>query len=75
MTDVPDEGIGSEAAFDDPAGYYNDPQAIIADKTLTRAQKQRFLDGFARDLRKLGPARTEDDVVRLAQVEALRAAL
>lgn len=75
MTDRPDEGKYTEAAVGDPAGYYNDPQAVMADKTLTKAQKRRFLDGFAHDLRRLGAAGTHDDAERLAQVETLRSEL
>lgn len=39
-----------ETAVGDPSAYYPDPEAIVADKTLSKTQKQRFLAEWAQDL-------------------------
>jgi hypothetical protein len=47
---VPDNDVDFETAVGDPAAYYPDPAAIAADTTLSKAQKQRFLNEWAHDL-------------------------
>ena len=39
-----------DTAVGDPSAYYADPQAILADETLGRDQKLRFLREWAQDL-------------------------
>lgn len=45
-----DDFADFETALADPAAYYADPQAILADAALTRDQKHRFLTEWAQDL-------------------------
>ena len=48
--DLTDEEVDFETAVGDPAAYYANPQAIVADTTLSRPQKLRFLTEWAQDL-------------------------
>lgn len=64
--DAPSEsGRGTVA---DPAGYYTDPTAIQADKTLSKQQKQRYLADLQADL---GAAREPEPALQ-ADVAAVR---
>lgn len=42
--------VDFETAVGDPAAYYADPDAILADTTLSKTQRQRFLAAWAQDL-------------------------
>lgn len=44
------ERVDFETAISDPAAYYPEPEAILADTELTHAQKERFLCEWAQDL-------------------------
>ncbi len=48
--DLTDAEVDFETAVGDPAAYYAEPQAIVADTTLSKTQKQRFLTEWAQDL-------------------------
>lgn len=61
-----DDGRG---AVTDPAGYYTDPTAIQADKTLSKPQKRRYLKDLGADLAE-APA---PDPALQADVKAVRA--
>ncbi len=49
-TDDEQDSVNFDTAVGDPAAYYADPQAIVADQTLARSQKLRFLTEWAQDL-------------------------
>jgi hypothetical protein len=49
-SDLSDADVDFETAVGNPADYYPDPQAIVADATLSKVQKQRFLSEWAVDL-------------------------
>jgi hypothetical protein len=46
----PEDAEPGRGAVADPAGYYTDPTAIQADKTLSKPQKQRYLAALGADL-------------------------
>ena len=46
----PDGGVDFETALADPAAYYPDPEAVLADADLNAVQKKQFLEGWALDL-------------------------
>lgn len=48
--DVASDDADFETVAGDPASYYADPQAIVADDSLSQAQKRRFLTEWAQDL-------------------------
>lgn len=48
--DLTNDDVDFETAVGDPAAYYADPNAILADTSLSRTQKQRFLAEWAQDL-------------------------
>lgn len=48
--DIASEGDDFETALTDPAAYYADPEAIVADPGLSHAQKKRFLTEWEQDL-------------------------
>lgn len=64
-----------ETAVGDPSSYYPDPQAIVADTTLAKAQKQRFLSEWAQDLAQRQVADSEGMAPDDSQTAALDAAL
>lgn len=61
MAEEPADDSHGRGAVVDPAGYYTDPTAIQADKTLTKAQKRRYLAALAEDLQS---ARDPDGVLQ-----------
>ena len=48
--ELTNDEVDFETAVGDPAAFYADPNAIIADTTLSKSQKHRFLSGWAQDL-------------------------
>jgi hypothetical protein len=49
-TDLTSDEVDFEAAVGNPSAYYQEPQTIVADTTLSKTQKQRFLSEWALDL-------------------------
>ncbi|WP_439534057.1 hypothetical protein [Polymorphobacter sp.] len=45
-----DDHVDFDSAVGDPAAYYAEPQSIVADDTLSREQKKRFLTEWAQDI-------------------------
>lgn len=48
--EIANEGDDFETAVKDPASYYADPEAIVADTELSLEQKRRFLSEWEQDL-------------------------
>ncbi len=44
------EDVDYETALADPAAFYPEPEAVLADAELTHEQKQRFLEQWCQDL-------------------------
>jgi hypothetical protein len=49
-TDQLDGDVDYETALADPAAFYPDPEAVLADADLSHEQKQRFLKEWLQDL-------------------------
>lgn len=64
-----------ETAVGDPAAYYPEPQAIVADTTLSKAQKQRFLSEWMQDLSQRQSADSEGMAPDDSSTAAVDAAL
>lgn len=45
-----EDGVDYETALADPAAYYSEPEAVLADADLSRVQMRRFLSEWAQDL-------------------------
>lgn len=75
--ELSDAEVDFETAVGNPGAYYVDPEAIVADTTLSRAQKLRFLHEWAQDIAQRQVADDEGmapDDSRSAGTDASRAA-
>lgn len=46
------DGVDFDTAVSDPAAFYADPDAVMADPHLTNGQRRRFLEQWGRDIQR-----------------------
>lgn len=46
------EGVDFDTAVNDPASFYVDPDAVVADPHLSNGQRRRFLEQWGRDIQR-----------------------
>ncbi len=46
------DGVDFDTAVSDPAAFYADPDAVMADPHLTNSQRRQFLEQWGRDIQR-----------------------
>jgi len=75
--------VDFETAVGDPSAYYDSPEAIVADTSLSKPQKRRFLTEWAQDLalrqsadsEGMAPADTATAAIDAALLKSVNAAI